>query len=389
LVIGVLLGIAMVVPIAAPGAGSPTVTRNEPAIAAASPALVSVVMTYVGYVRDIATGVPRHADPLVFERRCTAVVVNSEGDALTASVCVRPSDEAVLANALHKLGSDLVSAGELTTGELPDYVARETPISGFYGPQPGQAPEVTISGWLGNSAAAGARTAALSLTVTSTTEERDGGAALLKFNRGGLPTVTLAARDPRPGDSVALVGFGTTSTPSNGRILRNSTVEVIDEGENSTMVLAGGIGTEARGGAVLDSSGRLVGLLDADLTVESKPDYRLIRASCLSRLLAGSAVVNRSEPADFVYQTALDAYFDGRYAEAVRRFDAVVYDPWLGGVETYRDRAKERLENEGESVENSATWLRYLGSVAAGIVVIVFIGFVARRARGISGVVHG
>ncbi|MBQ0892720.1 hypothetical protein KBX37_06310 [Micromonospora sp. U56] len=147
----VLLGIIVIgftgaVPAAA---AAPTYARNEPAVAVATPSTVFLEARYVGYLRRTAGGALVHPEPVVVVRRCSGVVVNPDGYAVTTTVCVQPSREVLLVNALYRLGRTLVQQNELPAERLDTFVAGLRTSSTFTGAKRGTTPTVRLTGQFG------------------------------------------------------------------------------------------------------------------------------------------------------------------------------------------------------------------------------------------------
>jgi len=376
-----ILGAAGVVPVWTPASATPSYTRNEPAVAAASPALVYLEMTYTGYVRDLATGIPRYSEPLVIRRRCSGVVVNPDGDVLTTTVCVQPSDEILLVNALYTLGRGLVTENRLTPDRLDAYVAGIKDTSTFSGLRPGSKPAVTLFGQFDDVTRAVIISPAIPGTVLATQPSDKGNAALVKLQLSNLPAVELTTSidNPKPGTTVVILGYGRVPDDNVGHIVRSRTVNVTGRTGTNRLGVSADIGPYSRGGAVVDPRGRLIALLDTDSAAPGDPNHDLITMLHLTRLLTQAGVTNQLTDVDRAYRHALDAYFAGRFSQAVSEFDRVLEQaPQRTAARTYRDRARERLANEGDAVENAGTWFDYVSSVALGVLIIVLLSVGAR-----------
>jgi S1-C subfamily serine protease len=375
--------VAGAIPGPALAVAEPTYTRNEPAIAVASPSIVYLETTYTGYLRDLATGTAKNKEPLVVHRRCSGVVVSPNGEVLTTSVCVQPSDEIILINALYALAHDLVAQNQLAADQLDSYVAGLKGRSVFTGARPRTKASVQLFGQLENATAELAAAPAIPATVVAAQAPDRGNAALVKLQRTNLPVVELAkpGDTPQPGDSVVILGYGRAdgATDTGRYAVRNRTVTVTGRTGTNRLGVNAEIGPESRGGAVVDRKGRLLALLDTDGTAKGDPIHDLITMFHLAALLGQAGVGNQLTEVDRAYRDALAAYFSGRFAEAVSRFDSVLSRaPERTAARTYRDRARERLRAEGNAVENSATWLEYGISAVVGALIIYLISLTTR-----------
>ncbi|MFG3601708.1 SGNH hydrolase domain-containing protein [Micromonospora chersina] len=385
----VLLGsIAIGCLAAVPGAAAvPTYARNEPAIAVAAPATVFLEARYAGYLRNSGTGALVHPEPVVVVRRCSGAVVNPDGYVVTTTVCVRPSREVLLVNALYRLGRTLVQRNELPAERLDGFVAGLRGSSAFTGARRGSAPTLRLTGQFGVATSGEAAVPAVAGAVTKALPAVDGNVALVKLRRGDLPAVELAlAPDLRTGSSLDILGYalGESSGDSGTWTVRNRTVEVIGRTGTNRTGVSGQIGPDSRGGPVVDAAGRLVALLDTDTSAEGEPIRDLIVTANIDRLLAQSGVDNRLGETDRAFRAALAVYFAGHYSQAIGRFDEVLsQEPGHAAARSYRQRAQERLRLDGDVTENAADWWSYLLSAAGGALVIgaVTLGQRALRRR--------
>ncbi|MFG3302234.1 SGNH hydrolase domain-containing protein [Micromonospora chersina] len=380
----VAVGCAPAVPAAAV---VPTYARNEPAVAVATPATAFLEARYAGYLRNTATGALVRPEQVVVVRRCSGAVVNPDGYVVTTTVCVQPSREVLLVNALYRLGRTLVQRNELPAERLDGFVAGLQGSTAFTGPRRGTAPTLRLTGQFGEATSGDAAVPAVAGAVTKALPAVDGNVALVKLRRGELPAVELApAPDLRAGSSLDILGYalGESAGDSGTYTVRNRTVEVIGRTGTNRTGVSGQLGPDSRGGPVVDASGRLVALLDTDTSAEGEPIRDLIVAANIERILAQSGVDNRLGETDRAFRSALAVYFAGHYSQAIERFDGVLSrDPGHAAARAYRQRAQERLRLDGDVTENAATWWSYLLSAAGGALVIgaVTLGQRALRRR--------
>ncbi|WP_341719328.1 hypothetical protein QQG74_06155 [Micromonospora sp. FIMYZ51] len=387
----VLLGVLAVVAVTGvPAVAAPTYVRHEPAIAVAAPAAVYLEATYTGYLRDPA-GRLISRDPVVVTRRCSGVVVSPEGHAVTTTVCIQPSEEVLLVNALYRHGRELVRQNDLAAEELDGYVGGLLDSSVFTGRSRRSAPEHALVGQPDPAISGNTAAPAIAATVTATLDPVDGNAALVKLARPGLPAVEITAAELSPGVPLLIMGFGREETTDGSERyrLRNRAVEVIGRTGTNRIGVSEQIGPDSRGGPVVNESGRLVALLDTDGSAAGEPIRDLITAATLRRLLEQGNVDARLSEVDRAYRAALGEYYLGRYSQAVTRFDAVLrQDAAHPAALRYRERAQERLVRDGDATENSAEWTLYLVSAAGGAAIIAAIGHLPRlRQRSASGAV--
>ncbi|MFG2166857.1 SGNH hydrolase domain-containing protein [Micromonospora chersina] len=384
----VLLGtVAIGCAAAVPGAAAvPTYARNEPAVAVAAPATVFLEARYAGYLRNTATGALVRPEQVVVVRRCSGAVVNPDGYVVTTTVCVQPSREVLLVNALYRLGRTLVQRNELSAERLDGFVVGLQGSSAFTGARRGTAPALRLTGQFGAATSGGSSVPAVAGAVTKALPAVDGNVALVKLRRAGLPTVELAPDpDLRAGSSVDILGYalGEGTGDSGTWTVRDRTVEVIGRTGTNRTGVSGQIGPDSRGGPVVDAAGRLVALLDTDTSAEGEPIRDLIGTANIDRLLAQSGVENRLSESDRAFRSALAVYFAGHYSKAIERFDDVLgQDPGHAAARAYRQRAQERLRLDGDATENAANWWSYLLSAAGGALVIGAVTLGQRALRG-------
>ncbi|WP_406037128.1 SGNH hydrolase domain-containing protein [Micromonospora sp. NBC_00898] len=363
---------------AVPAAAVPTYARNEPAVAVATPSTVYLEATYAGYIRDVTAGTLVSRERVVVTRRCSGVVVNPDGYVVTTTVCVQPSREVLLVNALYKLGRTLVQQKELTADQLDGFVAGRRDSSAFTGARRGTAPSRTLGAQLGVATGTAPPAQAIPGAVTEALPAVDGNVALVKLRRGGLPAIEIRdGVDLRRGTSLEILGYGLgePAGPAATYTVRTRTVAVVGRTGTNRTGVDGQIGPASRGGPVVDAAGRLVAVLDTDTAATGEPIRDLITIANIRRLLDRGGVDNRLSEVDRGYRVALHAYFSGRYSQAVRRFDEVLsQDPTYAAAQTYHNRAQERFSRDGDTTENSGDWLLYLLSAAGGALIIAGAG---------------
>ncbi|MEV4488559.1 SGNH hydrolase domain-containing protein [Micromonospora coxensis] len=379
----VLLGIIVIGSAGAvPAAAAPTYARNEPAVAVATPSTVYLEARYIGYLRRTAGGALVHPEPVVVVRRCSGAVVNPDGWVVTTTVCVQPSREVLLVNALYRLGRTLVQQNELPAERLDTFVAGLRTSSTFTGAKRGTKPVVRLTGQFGAASSGEGAAPAVAGVVTKALPATEGNVALVRLRRSGLAAIELAAApDLRTGSTVDILGYALDRTTGGSAtyVPRNRTVEIIGRTGTNRTGVSGQIGPDSRGGPVVDSAGRLVALLDTDTSADGEPIRDLIVTANIERLLDQGGVDNRLGEVDRAFRSALDTYFAGRYSQAMQRFDDVLaQDPGHVAARAYRQRAEERLRLDGDVEENAANWWLYLLSGAAGVLVIGAVSFLQR-----------
>jgi len=368
-----LVGSTFAVAPARPAAAVPTYGVDERAQAIASPALIFLESTYTGVVRDAKTGKPLQVQPMVVYRRCSGFLVNPEGYALTTSLCVRPSHDIVRQAAFYKLGRQR----NIPANRLDGYVKNLMETADFTGAQPGTKPGLTMFAQLNVANAGLTSEPAIPVTVVGGQDPAEGNVAVVKLDQKGLPTVELDAEARvSHGSAVIILGFDTKDPDANvgTYTLQAKTVDVTSSGQPERLRVTEDVGPYSHGGMVLDTSGRVVAMIDVDIAAPDRPNRALIGMTALTAAMSDHDVRNELSDVDRAYRRGLDAYFGGRYSTAVREFDAVLAQaPSHLLANIYRKNAADRYAVEGDAIENAADWPRYLLSAAAGALLVLLL----------------
>lgn len=371
-------GVVALLGAAGAATGAPGLAPNEPATAVAGRTTVYLEATYTGYVRYAEPGRAIRREPVVVRRSCSGAIVNPIGYAVTASGCVRPDEQELLADAVYALGRTLIEAERLTADRLTAFVERIGRAAQFSGPRPGTKPSSTLYGQLGVARPGLTSAPAIPATIERADPAADGNVALVKLARSGLPAIEIdASEGSGPRAEVVVLGYGSAEPDAEaaGYAVRARAVGVTRRTGISRLSGTDDLGAGSRGGPVVDAEGRLLAILDNAPAVAGGPVRQLVPATRVTGLLTQAGVTNELSGLDRAYRDGLDAYFAGQFSTAVRRFDALLrLAPSHGAAQTYRERAQHRLDVDGDATENSADWLRYLLSAAAGALVIVAAG---------------
>ncbi|AVT35716.1 trypsin-like peptidase domain-containing protein [Plantactinospora sp. BB1] len=375
-----LVAVAMAGP---PASAAPGLTPNEPATAVAGRSTVYLEATFTGYLRYAEPDGTSRQERVTVHRRCSGVIVNPDGHVVTAGGCVRPDERELLADARYALAQTLVGAARLPADGVDGFVRSIGEKATFTGLRPGQQPASTLWGQLGVARPGSTATPAIRTTLLGVEQ----GLALVKMSRSGLSAIEVhAGADPKPGSQVVVLGYG-PDEPDTGSAEYRQRARPVEVAAAAPDRLAGdGLGPSFRGSPVLDPEGRLLAIADRDPSATDGRNRRLVPATAVAALLAGTGVANRLSEVDRAYRDGLHAYFAGQFSTAIRRFDDLLrLAPSHSSAQTYRERAQHRLDVDGDAVENSAQWLRYLLSAAVGVLLIAVAGRVQRFARGRAG----
>jgi hypothetical protein len=380
----VSLGLATAPPAAAESpAAAGHFDAAEPATALANPATVFLKATWTGVVRDRGTGAPISAAPIVVERLCSAVVVNPAGYAVSTSLCVTPTADVLLANALSLEARARVARGALAADRVDAYIAQRLKQTEFTGTTSGRLPKAALDGWLDGYHEGDGDAGAVRAAVVYAQPTTSGDVAVVKLSRTGMPAVEIVPDDTlRPGRTVVLSGYGGDGQEQQTYTLRNRTTTVGPLSGTNRLTVVGDIGPQARGGAVVDSSGRLLALQDTDVSAADDPVRDLVKSVHILRALASAKVTPMISATDRAYRAGLSDYFAGHFTSAVGRFDALLAaTPTYVPAQAYRDRAVRRRDVDGDAIANAADWRTYGLSAAAGVAILVLLHLVGRRRR--------
>jgi len=368
---------------ASPVGAAPGLAPHERATAVASRTTVYLEATYRGHLTYRQDNALRR-EAVVVRRRCSGIVVNPDGYVVTAADCVRPAPTDLLVDALHTLGRSLAGRNQLAAERMDDFASAVMPTAVFSGSRAGDPPSVTLHGQFGVVDPNHGSASGTPATVVSSGSPGENALALVRLQRPNLPAIELSPATPpnRGGDDLVVLSYRPRpgNAASTEYAVRAVPAAVTGRDGQDRLRLAGDLGIEDRGGAVVDAWGRLVAVLDAAPAVDGGPTASAVHAAHVAEFLASAGVTNRVSEVDLAYREALRDYFAGRFSAAWRRFDSIVRDaPSHSWARTYRDRAWERLTVDGDAVENSGTWVRYLLSAVAGVLLVALVEKVRRR----------
>ncbi|GAA0402930.1 hypothetical protein GCM10009541_52540 [Micromonospora gifhornensis] len=403
--VGLLVGIAALVLVVLAAAGGlfvwvgstgsdkatpPPYTHEERAVAIAAPALVYVEVVVTGYLRDKSSGTPLRAAPVTFKRRCSGFVVQADGHAFTNGLCVRPAADTARQNALYSLGRTLIEEGELDSADLDDFVAKRLNATVLGGVGADQEPEVRLFGQFNVAKGNVTESPAIPGEIVRTWEPELGNVALVKFAKQDLPVAELnAAADVQQGASLFTLGYATSERDPLTASYAIASKPVTVLGSGSVGAVSGyrvtdDVGIHSRGGMVIDSGGRVAGILDNDRELPDGANRAVVPAATLAGMLTDAGVSNALGPVDTGYRSGLDAYFGGRYADAIAHFDAVPDDsPAKLIAQDYRQKAADRQQIEGQGGGSARTvgLVAALGGALVGALILFLIMVARRRMR--------
>jgi hypothetical protein len=374
----------------APATAAPSYSLDERAVAIASPALVYLEMVFSGYVRDKKTNTALRGRPVTVSRRCSGFVVNPDGYVVTNGVCLQPGDATVRQSALYSLGRTLIDEEQLDSGKLDAFVAEKRDSTRYTGRDPADPPQSRVYGQF-NVATGNVTASAIPGEIVKALEADQGNVTLVKLKRGNLPAVELdLAADPSQGSDLVVIGFDSADAGSGGETYtpRWKPVKLSGLGTRGLVPVYrvnGDVGSTSRGGMLIDASGRAIGMIDSDQARSDRENRAAVQSATVAELLKSKGVANRLGESDRRYRTGLDAYFAGRYSNAISAFEAVAKEsPDNQVARNYRQNALDRKAIEGDAGGRPEWQLMLVGAaggiVASGLVAAV-VGALRRRRR--------
>lgn len=372
------------------------VTEAGRAAALAEPAIVLIDVRWEGYVRDRETGDLLDPDLVSASTQCTGAGVGHEGYLLTTRSCLDQS--AVAAEAFRQIVQRRVADGSVTAAAADDLLA-DLLTRAWIGDDPDAAdpPERSVS--VRRAVTDGEPMPAF---VVATADPADGDAALLKISRSNQPVLPLA------GDSdlalgtelvtiqcVAEADESAPTAPGDGdgddgaqplrpRFYTGTVAEI------SPRVLVAPSEPEnpigPAGGVVLTHDAAIAGLVDTSLATGEL----LVDLAAIRDLLAEAEVDTEPGQVDRDYRAGLDAYYEGRYGDAIARFDSVLAiipshlqaHQYRTSAQILRDDQDDPPPPADEVVDTVEGWLGGRSWSLVGILVLVaIVVFLAQRRR--------
>jgi hypothetical protein len=345
-----------------------------------------VETTYTGYLKDRRTGAALSASPVVYNRRCSGVVVSSSGYVATTGRCVAPPADALRQAALFSLGQTMINDKKLDAAGLQKFVSDNMRTATYTGLAEGSEPDAQLRVQLGIPIAGATTSPAIAASVAVVQKNDEGNVAILKVDQANLPTLELDAEGSlAQGTKVLLLGFNLASggafTP------RSASVQVIGTGSKGTTNwrrLDGDVGPDSAGGPGVATNGHLVGLIDSDPAMTTTPNRALLDIASISAAMSQAGAANSLSESDKAYRRGLDSYFSGRYSAAIADFERVQRDQPSNKVAgNYRQAALDRMNIEQEPA-SLPVWLipavvALVAAVLGGLIVALVLRRRARR----------
>jgi S1-C subfamily serine protease len=286
-----------------------------------------------------------------FGGTCTGFGVNPDGYVATAGHCVDTTTTDGLVGSAIRLVAQQVVAADPTKSldQVLRFAVQNWRVSSPTGTPLELQAQVTV-GSLDN----GHKPVTSPATIVGYRPPAEGDVALLKIDVKDLPTLPLATdADVHIGTDVLAVGFpgsadSTTDVslePSNkdGRISSKKTVKGVPFYETSAAMAHG-----MSGGPVVDMRGRLVGVTSWGAEETAAINF-MATSDTLATFLTSKNVVPAAGQFDTNFRAGLDAYYAGRYSEAIADLDKVLAAaPGQAQAEELRAQAVEGKTKYGE-----------------------------------------
>jgi hypothetical protein len=359
---------------------------DERAAAIASPSLVFLEARVDGYLRLKATGQLVESKSVTVTHKCSGFVVSADGYVVTAGHCVQPSLDSLRGTAAYIVADDLVRDNKLTMAQRDGFIHDAMSNTDFVG-EGGAAPSVKVYGQLFVATSGLTSAPAAAARVVSSQAVSRGDVALVKLAQHGLPVAELGTAVPAVDSHVVQLAFGTNDAPSATTLsytVRSTGAITLGTyaGKNPPMYrMDSDLGNAADGGMVVDDTGQVVGMINED-TAKDTVNHLMSDVATIRKVIDAADVHNQQSAVDRDYAAGLDAYFAGRYSEAIKKFDGVLAaSPGNKVVRSYRDQAQLRLSIEGDKGAGGA-WL-WIALAGGGLVIVVglLVGVLALRRR--------
>ncbi len=391
--LGALLAATALVLVPAPvSAAAPEYSLEERANAIATPSLVFLEGRYKGYFRDRTSGKALSDEPVVASFRCSGFVVSANGWVVTSGHCVEPTADSVMWTAAYSLAWTKVRQKALASNKVDSYAAQVVSTATFTSVADESNVRGLLWGQLGIANAGLEKPPALRGEVVTATKVDESDLALVKLATENLPVVLADNFEINPSASFFTAGYGTDDADAvaGTYTVRTGTSKIAGTDKSGAAPryrMDADLGGNSHGGPVFDSGGRVVGMINA--TVRGDKRNRLITDSTTIKSLLDSVnVANTLGPADQAYRAGLDAYFGGRYQEAISQFDKTLStSPANSLAASYRQQAAERLAVEGDASDDAPNPLfspvvaAVAGALVLGVAGVVFALLLRRRRR--------
>ncbi|PRY40789.1 S1 family peptidase [Umezawaea tangerina] len=370
--------------VAPPALAAQPASPEELAAALARPGVVAVTVDWHGWVRDKLTG-EVFGGTAGYEVRthCTGVVVAPDGYVATASRCVHTGPAGGAGLLFDAAVADLAKVGRIGDPAKARQAFADRAVA--EGANPGRPVDRRIAVERSERDGGERRTDSAPATVVDLVAPDDGDVAVLRIPRQNLPSIELRPDAPPVGTPVLAIGYPVSDTdpvdpglePSSrdGRVSGHRT-----RGTRPFYEVSATADNGMTGGPVVDSQGRLVGILS------SLGDTRFASATTtLAELLRGKGITAEPGPLDRDYRAALDRYYANDFDGAVEYLDAVLAaTPSHEQAIAYRELAIGKGGDPDPLPDRLVRCSAFLGAAAVLVLLVAIALLVRDRKRRVS-----
>ncbi len=356
-----ILGAIGVAAIPTQAIGAQPFSAEERARAIAEPSVVFLEFTAIGVLRERATGTALHTGTTTVTVRCSGVVVDQSGAAVTAKTCVAPDQ-----GSLDYWGKENISRERKLGGEeLKQFMRQDYILTGDVSTEP---PQKRIMAQANTATVTGGTEGAWKAEVVGDLAGDDR-VAVVKIEQSSLPALQVARFD-NPNDVLTIdstIATGYSPVSAMSLILRGRPVTILEKrsgaGDGADFALEQELPWESRGGAITDMDGRLVGVL----APASGKIASMWASKAISDQLAAAGVPGEQSSYDKLYREGLNDYFEGRYGDAADKLDEVALNQLNSSAAAYRDLAAKKDAEQG----GSGTSTLLIVTIVAGVLLVI------------------
>ena len=324
-------------------AAQPHDSPEARAAAVIKPAIVYIEAKFSGWVIDENGNALNNGNPFDIVARCTGFAVKSDGYIGTAGHCV---DADFQRAAIIRFAAEGLAAHRgQTVDQLVEFGSANWVVEGQ---AKGTLPErhILVSG----AGQRGEDVKPLPARVLDFRPLGEGDVALLKVELGNkiVPAAELSRNaEPQVGDPILAVGYPASTEKvtdfSLEPAVKSGTVSAKQTWETQPIFQVSAPMTQGMsGGPTVDLHGRVIGLNSFSPADEHQAFNYIAPVQGLNELLARNGVEPGLSPADTAFRAGLNAYFDQKYSDAIRNFDAALAlsPPYPGAFELRTDAAR-------------------------------------------------
>jgi len=385
--VAALLGAGVALTPADAGWAKPTPNPTEKAAATVAPAVLYLEVRWHGEIRDRTTGTLYDPAMIDLTTRCSGFAVSTDGFLVTAGHCVDPGPEGITPAFFGALADRFEQTNRLAPADRATFLATLASKADIEGNGLGQPPERVVTVQRGD--VSPGRTSGADVFTAQVVDVHSrsaGDVALLKADRTNQPVAALAGvQAPATGTDVVALGYpmnaqsGPTlsATVEDGQLSGPSSADGVPFYEVAAPTSEG-----MDGGPVVNLDGAVLGLLSHAPGGTSGPPTALSPVSLITDELAKNKVHNDLGKIDKDYRDGLNDYYDGRYTEAIAKFDSVLaMAPSHIQAQQYQQKAVSLRETEGEPLDPHVVLYATVGGGVLLLILIVLITVLIVRGR--------